>query len=64
MPEIELEKGLTFYWSHESEFERREIPVEKQVAIAYEAGLQAGRYELSQRVSKTFKPDHSGGEWA
>lgn len=58
MSDIELEKGLTFYWSHESEFERREIPVEKQVAIAYEAGLQAGRYELCKRMTIAFKPEY------
>ncbi len=40
---IPLEKGLTFYFEQQNEFERREIPIEKQVALAYEAGFEAGR---------------------
>jgi len=59
---IQLEKGLTFYYSHESEFARREIPIEKQVAMAYEAGLQAGRYERAQAGPCVFNP--SRGVWA
>ena len=39
---IPLEKGLTYYYEQQREFERRELPVEKQVAIAYEAGFYAG----------------------
>ncbi len=40
---IPLENGLTFYFEQQREFERRELPVEKQVAIAFEAGFHAGR---------------------
>ena len=40
---IPLEKGLSFYFEQQNEFERREIPIEKQVALAYEAGFEAGR---------------------
>lgn len=60
---IELEAGLTFYYVHEEEFKRRGTPIEKQVAIAYEAGLQAGRHEVKEKVVKEFKPG-AGCIWA
>lgn len=40
---IPLEKGLSFYYEQQEEFDRKRIPVERQVALAYEAGFQAGR---------------------
>jgi hypothetical protein len=60
---LALEAGLTFYYAHEAEFRRREVPLEKQVALAYEAGLQAGRHEIKEKVVRVFRPDR-GCIWA
>lgn len=60
--EIELERGLTFYFEQQAEFDRRGYPVEKQVAIAFEAGRQIGACEVKCKVAKCFQPD-PGLEW-
>ena len=55
--QIPLERGLTFFFNHEAEFKSREIPIEKQVALAFEAGLQMGRHEFeTERPVNIFKP--------
>ncbi len=59
---LPLEPGLCFFYENQSEFERKEIPVEKQVALAWQAGRQAGRCELREKVVKVFKPER--GVWA
>ncbi len=46
---IPLEKGLAYYYEQQREFEHRELPVEKQVAIAYEAGFYAGRNMVKEQ---------------
>jgi len=43
---ILLERGLCFFYEQQDEFERRCLPVEKQVALAFEAGFQAGKCEI------------------
>ena len=48
---IPLEKGLTYYYEQQHEFERKGIPIEKQVALAYEAGFETGRALL--RIDKS-----------
>jgi len=55
--EIPLEKGYIWYYSHEGEFDKREYPIDKQVALAFEAGLQMGRHEIEiERPVNIFKP--------
>ena len=49
--EINLEKGLCFYYENEKYFQDKDIPVDKQVALGYEAG----RHETIERVLKTVK---------
>jgi len=43
--EIPLERGLSYYYEVQKEFERRELPIDKQVAFGFEAGYQAGHAE-------------------
>jgi|GEM_PF-4810246 len=54
---IPLERGLCFYFEQEDEFARRSTPVEKQVALAYEAGFQAGKAEINSKITMNLKPD-------
>ena len=44
-PTIELERGLCCFYDLQREFERRELPEEKQCAFCWEAGYQAGKAE-------------------
>jgi hypothetical protein len=48
---LPLQKGLEYYYEQQSEFERREMPVEKQVALAFEAGFYAGRNFIDKKHS-------------
>jgi len=50
-----LEKGLCYFFENQREFEKKQLPVEKQVALGFEAGFEAGRTMLRQTVAKTFK---------
>ena len=62
LDEIPLERGLCFYYEQQGEFERKELPIEKQVAIAFEVGRQVGKCEVKSSVAMIFKPD-SGNIW-
>lgn len=54
--EIQLERGLSYYYEVQKEFERRAIPIDKQVAFGFEAGYQAGRAEaLSDEAIKLIR---------
>ena len=59
--EIEWERGLCYAYEVIDEFERKQIPIEKQLAIAFETGREIGRCELKVKVANIFKPDK---EWA
>jgi hypothetical protein len=59
---VELERGLCYYFEQQSEFERKGLSVEKQVAIGFTAGLEIGRAEVKAQVALIFKPD-VGNEW-
>ena len=54
---IELERGLCYFYEQQDEFERRGLPIEKQVAFGWEAGYQAGQCEIRVNATKIFKPD-------
>ena len=54
---VGLERGLCFYFEQCSEFDRRALPVEKQVAFGFEAGYQAGKAEVKAAVAKIFLPE-------
>jgi len=59
---IELERGLEFYYSQQNEFERRGLPIEKQVAFGFEAGLNVGRAETKAKIARIFLPENKN-EW-
>jgi hypothetical protein len=50
--DIPLERGLTYFYENEEEFSRKGYPVEKQVALAFEAGLCLGQCERKNHESK------------
>ena len=58
---IELENGLTFFYENQREFDHKKIPVERQVALGWAAGHEAGKSELRAKVVKIFKI--SNREW-
>ena len=59
--EIELEKGFCYAYEMCDEFERKQFPIEKRIAIAFETGRQIGRCEVNPKPANIFKP---GKEWA
>ena len=52
---LPLERGLCYFFEQQREFERRALPIEKQVALGYEAGFQAGKTELKRKVLNSIK---------
>jgi hypothetical protein len=60
---VELERGLCYYFEQQKEFERRALPIEKQVAFGFEAGYQAGKAEVKARVARIFLPESKNNEW-
>ncbi len=55
---LPLQRGLEYYYEQQSEFERREMPVEKQVALAFEAGFYAGHNCVREKLStEIFRHD-------
>jgi len=61
--EIPLERGMQYFFENQGEFERKEMPIEKQAAICFEAGRQLGRCEIKLQVSRQFIPN-KGPVWA
>lgn len=57
MDDIPLERGLCFYYEMENEFEKRSLPVEKQVAIAFEAGRRIGQSETRMCKNDNHQKD-------
>jgi len=52
-----IERGLGYYFERQKEFERKQIPVEKQVAMAYADGIEAGKVEIKSSIAFIFKPE-------
>lgn len=48
--EIPLERGLTYYYQQQDEFDARGLPTETQAAVCFEAGYQLGRHERQQQI--------------
>lgn len=54
--EIPLERGLCYFYEVQNEFERRGLPIDKQVAFGFEAGYQAGKAEaMSESALKLLR---------
>ncbi len=54
--EIPLERGLCYFYEVQNEFERRGLPIDKQVAFGFEAGYQAGKAKaLSEEAMKILR---------
>jgi len=54
----ELERGLCWFYENDREMSRKCLPVEKRVALGYEAGFQAGQTERRDKALKAFKPSN------
>jgi hypothetical protein len=53
---IQLERGLTYYYESQNEFERRGLTIEQQVAFGFESGYQIGKAEaLSEEALKLIR---------
>lgn len=61
--EMPLERGLCYAYEVIDEFEEKQFSKEKQIAIAYETGIEIGKCLMKMRVANIFKPD-SKVEWA
>jgi len=59
--EIPLERGLCYAYEVIEDFERKQVPHEKQLAIAFEAGVEIGKCLTKIKIANVFK---SEGVWA
>ena len=45
---IPLEPGLIWFFENQPEIEAKEIPIEKSHALAYAAGMEAGKHLICE----------------